>query len=135
RPGKQSGAWMSAYREQQRLDKPIATIVSNNSNFIPTGNGEPVTLSWDDARTMFHEFGHALHGLNSAVKYPTLSGTNTTRDFVEFPSQFHEHYLVAPQVLKFLVNARGEPIPAGLLERLEKARTFNEGFGTAEAQA
>ena len=135
RAGKQSGAWMSAYRDQQRLIGPISTIVSNNSNFIAPSSGEPVTISWDDARTMFHEFGHALHGLNSSVTYPSLSGTNTTRDFVEFPSQFHEHYLVTPQVLKFLVNARGEPIPAALLQRLEKARTFNEGFATAEAQA
>jgi peptidyl-dipeptidase Dcp len=135
RAGKQSGAWMSAYRDQQRLIGPISTIVSNNSNFIAPSGGEPVTISWDDARTMFHEFGHALHGLNSSVTYPALSGTNTTRDFVEFPSQFHEHYLVTPQVLKFLVNARGEPIPEALLARIEKARTFNEGFATAEAQA
>jgi peptidyl-dipeptidase Dcp len=135
RPAKQSGAWMSAYRDQQRLIGQISTIVSNNSNFIEAARGEPVTISWDDARTMFHEFGHALHGLNSSVTYPSLSGTNTTRDFVEFPSQFHEHYLMAPQVLKFLVNARGEPIPEALLSRLEKARTFNEGFATAEAQA
>jgi peptidyl-dipeptidase Dcp len=135
RAGKQSGAWMNAYRDQQKLIGNITTIVSNNSNFIPPAKGEPVTISWDDARTMFHEFGHALHGLNSNVMYPTLSGTNTTRDFVEFPSQFNEHYLMTPQVLKFLVNAKGEPIPKTLLERIEKARTFNEGFQTAEAQA
>jgi peptidyl-dipeptidase Dcp len=135
RAGKQSGAWMSAYRDQQRLIGQISTIVSNNSNFIAPAGSEAVTISWDDARTMFHEFGHALHGLNSAVTYPSLSGTNTTRDFVEFPSQFHEHYLVTPQVLKFLVNARGEPIPEALVARLEKARTFNAGFATAEAQA
>ena len=135
RPGKQSGAWMSAYREQQKLDKPITTIVSNNSNFIQSSSGEPVTLSWDDARTMFHEFGHALHGLNSNVTYPTLSGTNTTRDFVEFPSQFNEHYLTTPAVMKFLVNAKGEPIPPALVERIEKAHTFNAGFQVAEAQA
>jgi peptidyl-dipeptidase Dcp len=135
RAGKQSGAWMNAYRDQQAIDGPITTIVSNNSNFIKPGPGQPVTLSWEDARTMFHEFGHALHGLNSAVTYPTLSGTNTTRDFVEFPSQFNENYLSTPQVLKFLVNARGEPIPAELLARIDRARTFNEGFSTAEAQA
>jgi peptidyl-dipeptidase Dcp len=135
RAGKQSGAWMTAYRDQQRLIGNISTIVSNNSNFIAPAKGEPVTISWDDARTMFHEFGHALHGLNSNATYPSLSGTNTTRDFVEFPSQFNEHYLMTPQVLKFLVNAKGEPIPKSLLERIERARTFNEGFATAEAQA
>ncbi len=135
RPGKQSGAWMSAYREQQRVDAPVSTIVSNNSNFIPGAKGEPVTVSWDDARTMFHEFGHALHGLLSNVTYPSLSGTNTTRDFVELPSQFNEHYLSTAEVMKFLVNAKGEPMPAELVTRIEKARTFNQGFQVAETQA
>lgn len=133
RAGKQSGAWMSAYREQHRLEGEVATIVSNNSNFIKGAPGQPVTISWDDARTMFHEFGHALHGLSSSVTYPSLSGTNTTRDFVELPSQFHEHYLSTPEVLKFLVDEQGTPIPAALLERLEKAKHFNQGFATAEA--
>ena len=135
RQGKQSGAWMSAYRDQRHLEQPISTLVSNNSNFIKPAPGEPVLLSWDDARTMFHEFGHALHGLNSQVTYPTLSGTNTTRDFVEFPSQFHENFLSTPEVLQHLVNAKGERIPESLLTRIEQARTFNEGFSTAEAQA
>jgi len=135
RPGKQSGAWMSAYREQQRLIGDIPTIVSNNSNFIKGGAGEPVTVSWDDAKTMFHEFGHALHGLNSNVTYPSLSGTNTAADFVEFPSQFNENYLATPEVLKFFVNAKGEPIPAALVARIQKAEKFNQGFFTAEAQA
>ncbi len=135
RPGKQSGAWMNAYREQHRFDGERSTIVSNNSNFIKGEKGQDATLSWDDARTMFHEFGHALHGLNSNATYPSLSGTNTTRDFVEFPSQFNENYLSTPQVLKFLVNAKGEPIPADLLARISKASKFNEGFATAEAQA
>ena len=135
RPGKQSGAWMNAYRDQQKVDKAVSTIVSNNANFIPAGPGEAVTISWDDANTMFHEFGHALHGLNSNVTYPTLSGTNTTRDFVEFPSQFNENYLTTPEVQKFLVNAKGEHIPADLIARMEKAKQFNEGFTTAEAQA
>lgn len=135
RAGKQSGAWMNAYREQERMDGTVPTIVSNNSNFSPAAPGEPVTISWDDASTMFHEFGHALHGLNSNVTYPSLSGTNTARDFVEFPSQFNEHYLETPEVLKFLVNAKGEPIPADLIARMHRARTFNAGFGTAEAQA
>ena len=131
RPGKQSGAWMSAYRDQHRVEGDVLTLVSNNSNFI---KGQ-ATISWDDARIMFHEFGHALHGLLSNVTYPSLSGTNVLRDFVELPSQLHEHWLSTPEVLKFLVNEKGESIPSGLLERLEKARTFNEGFATAEAQA
>ncbi len=135
RAGKQSGAWMSAYRDQHRTAGEVTTLVSNNSNFVKAAPGEPVTLSWDDARTMFHEFGHALHGLNSSVTYPSLSGTNTTRDFVELPSQFYENYLSAPQTMKLLVNAKGESIPAALLARIEKARTFNQGFATAEAQA
>ncbi len=135
RPGKRSGAWMVPYREQSNVDAPIATIVSNNSNFVKPGKGQPTTLSWDDARTMFHEFGHALHGLNSKVHYPTLSGTNTQRDFVEAPSQFNENFLQTPMVLEKLVNAKGEPIPASLLSRIAKAATFNEGFITAETQA
>ncbi len=133
RPGKQSGAWMSAYRDQNRLNGDVTTIVSNNSNFSH-GSG-PVTISWDDARTMFHEFGHALHGLNSKVTYPSVSGTNTARDFVEFPSQFNENYLSTPEVLKFLVNEKGEHIPASLLERMKKAENFNQGFSNAETLA
>jgi peptidyl-dipeptidase Dcp len=135
RPGKQSGAWMSAYREQQRLLGDIPTIVSNNANFMKGRAGESVTVSWDDARTMFHEFGHALHGLCSNVTYPSLSGTNTARDFVEFPSQFNENYLTTPEVLRFFVNSKGEPIPAKLVARIQKAEKFNQGFQTAEAQA
>jgi peptidyl-dipeptidase Dcp len=135
RPGKQSGAWMSAYRDQQRVDGEVATIVSNNSNFNKAPKGQPVLISWIDANTMFHEFGHAIHGLNSNVTYASLSGTNTARDFVEFPSQFNEHYLMTPEVLKFLVNAKGETIPQSLIDRIVKASTFNEGFATAEAQA
>jgi len=135
RPGKQSGAWMSAYREQHRLDGDVTTIVSNNANFIKAQPGESVTISWDDARTLFHEFGHALHGLLSKVTYPTLSGTNTTRDFVELPSQFYENYLQTPEVLAFLVDDRGEKIPADLLARMQRAQRFNQGFATAETQA
>lgn len=134
RPGKQSGAWMSAYREQHRLSGDVLALVSNNSNFIKPAPGRDVTLSWDDARTLFHEFGHALHGLLSNVTYPTLSGTATLRDFVELPSQLNEHWLSTPEVLRFLVNEHGQPIPAALLARLEKAKTFNEGFATSEAQ-
>ena len=93
RPGKRSGAWMNAYRSQQRMDGEITTIVSNNSNFVVGKPGEPVLISWEDATTLFHEFGHALHGLSSNVTYPLLSGTNVVRDYVEFPSQLLEHWL------------------------------------------
>jgi len=133
RPGKNSGAWMSNYREQYKVGgKAITTIVSNNANFIPGKPGEPVLISWDDAVTMFHEFGHALHGLNSNVTYKTLSGTNTTRDFVEFPSQINENYLSTPQVMKFLVNSKGEALPQELIQKIEKAKSFNSGFSTVE---
>lgn len=132
RAGKNSGAWMNAYRAQQKLDGPITTIVSNNANFIEGKPGEPVLISWDDAVTMFHEFGHALHGLNSDVTYPSLSGTRTARDFVEFPSQINENWLPTPEVLKFLVNQKGEKLPASLVAKIEKAKTFNEGFKTTE---
>ncbi len=135
RPGKNSGAWMNAYREQYRIDGGQATIVSNNANFVRGAPGQPVTLSYDDAKTMFHEFGHALHGLNSNVTYPTLSGTNVARDFVEFPSQFNENYLLTPDVLKLLVNAQGQPMPAELVAKIRRAHTFNQGFSTVEAQA
>ncbi|MCC6137654.1 MAG: M3 family metallopeptidase [Bdellovibrionaceae bacterium] len=133
RPGKSSGAWMNAFREQSKLDgKNITTIVSNNSNFIASKPGEPVLISWDDATTMFHEFGHAIHGLNSDVTYPTLSGTNTARDFVEFPSQIHEIFLPTPEVLKFLTNKQGKPFPKELVAKIEKAKFFNEGFRSVE---
>ncbi len=134
RTGKKSGAWMTAYRDQQK-DQHKTTLVSNNSNFIKGAPGQPTTIGWDDAQTMFHEFGHALHGLNANATYASLSGTNTARDFVEFPSQFNENYLLTPLVLKFLVNEKGERIPDSLLERIAKAKSFNEGFATGEAQA
>lgn len=133
RPGKNSGAWMNAYREQSKMDgKPVLTLVSNNSNFIAGKPGEPVLISWDDATTMFHEFGHALHGLLSDVTYPSISGTSTARDFVEFPSQMHENWLPTPEVLKFLTNKEGKPFPKDLLAKIEKAKTFNEGFRSVE---
>ncbi|MGE4234359.1 MAG: M3 family metallopeptidase [Bacteriovoracia bacterium] len=133
RPGKRSGAWMNNYREQYVLHgKAYAPIVSNNSNFIKGRPGEPVLLSWDDAVTMFHEFGHALHGLNSKVTYASLSGTNTARDFVEFPSQINENYLLTPEVLKFLVNEKGEQLPKQLIDKIVQAKTFNSGFDTVE---
>jgi len=136
RPGKRSGAWMNAYRNQERFAGEVTTIVSNNANFIKGKPGEPVTISWDDAKTMFHEFGHALHGLSSDVTYPSLSGTAVDRDYVEFPSQFNENYLTTPEVLnRFLVNAQGKPMPPELIAKINKAHTFNEGFDTVELLA
>lgn len=134
RSGKRSGAWMNAYRSQQRIDGVITTIVSNNSNFVKGKPGEPVLISWDDATTMFHEFGHALHGLNSNVTYPSLAGTAVARDYVEFPSQLLEHWLSTTEVLqRFAVHYQtGKPIPQALVDRIKKAETFNEGFDTVE---
>jgi peptidyl-dipeptidase Dcp len=134
RAGKRSGAWMNAYRRQQRVEGDVTTIVSNNSNFVKGKPGEPVLVSWDDAETLFHEFGHALHGLSSKVTYPSLSGTAVARDYVEFPSQLLEHWLSTPEVLgRFAVHYRtGKPIPEPLVERIRRASTFNEGFATTE---
>ena len=134
RDGKRSGAWMNAYRPQHRFDGEVTTLVSNNSNFVKGKAGEPVLISWDDAITMFHEFGHALHGLSSNVTYPTLSGTNVATDYVEFPSQILEHWLSTPEVLqKFAVHYQtGKPIPQELVDKIKKAATFNEGFATTE---
>ncbi|HEX7150759.1 MAG TPA: M3 family metallopeptidase [Thermoanaerobaculia bacterium] len=134
RPGKRSGAWMNAYRPQSRFDGEITTIVSNNANFVKGAPGEPVLISWDDAETLFHEFGHALHGLSSNVTYPSLAGTAVVRDYVEFPSQLLEHWLSTPEVLnRFAVHYKtGQPIPKTLVERIERASTFNEGFATVE---
>jgi peptidyl-dipeptidase Dcp len=134
RPGKRSGAWMSSYRNQQSLDGEVAPIVVNNNNFA---RGEPTLLSFEDARTLFHEFGHALHGLLSQVRYPSQSGTAVRRDFVEFPSQLFEHWIALPEILRR--HARhyrtGAPIPQALIERLAAARTFNQGFATVEYAA
>ena len=134
RTGKRSGAWMNAYRTQEKFDKPITTIVSNNSNFVKGAPGEPVLISWDDAETMFHEFGHAIHGLNSNVNYPSLSGTAVPRDYVEFPSQINEHWLPTQQVLsKYALHHKtGAPIPQALVDKLEKAKTFRQGFDVTE---
>jgi peptidyl-dipeptidase Dcp len=134
REGKRSGAWMNAYRSQERMDGEVTTIVSNNANFVKGKPGEPVLVSWDDAVTMFHEFGHALHGLSSNVTYPTLSGTAVARDYVEFPSQLLEHWLSTPEVLqRFAVHYQtGKPIPPALVERIKRAATFNQGFATTE---
>jgi peptidyl-dipeptidase Dcp len=134
RQAKRSGAWMNAYRNQERMDGEISTIVSNNANFVQGQPGEPVLVSWEDAETLFHEFGHALHGLCSNVTYPSLSGTSVARDYVEFPSQILERWLSTPEVLNtYARHAKtGEPIPKALVQKIEKASTFNQGFATVE---
>jgi peptidyl-dipeptidase Dcp len=134
RRDKQSGAWMDAYRNQERFDGEIATIVSNNCNYVKGAPGEPILVSWDDAVTLFHEFGHALHGLSSNVNYPSLSGTNVDRDYVEFPSQLLERWLGTPEVLKKYARhfRTDEPIPEALVRKIEAASKFNKGFENVE---
>jgi peptidyl-dipeptidase Dcp len=134
RPGKRSGAWMNAYRAQERFDHAVTTIVSNNANFVKGASGSPVLISWTDAETLFHEFGHALHGLSSNVSYPSLAGTRVFRDYVEFPSQLLEHWLPTPEVLdRFALHHQtGQPIPKELVAKIERAETFNQGFATTE---
>jgi peptidyl-dipeptidase Dcp len=134
RTGKRSGAWMSEYRRQERFEREVPTIVSNNSNFVKGRPGEPVLVSWTDAETMFHEFGHALHGLCSSVAYPSLAGTEVARDYVEFPSQLLEHWLSTPEVLDRFARhwKTGKPMPRSLVMKIERARRFNEGFRTVE---
>jgi peptidyl-dipeptidase Dcp len=134
RPGKQSGAWMSSYRDQERFHGEVSPIVSNNANFVKPRPGEPLLVSWDDAVTLFHEFGHALHGLSSNVVYPSLSGTSVARDYVEFPSQLLEHWLPTAEVLgRFALHYQtGEALPKALVEKIDRASRFNEGFDTVE---
>ena len=134
RTGKRSGAWMNEYRTQERIDNDITTIVSNNANFVKGKPGEPILISWDDATTLFHEFGHALHGLSSNVTYPSVAGTNVATDYVEFPSQLLEHWVETPEVLqKFAVHYQtGKPIPQEMVDKIEKASKFNQGFATVE---
>ena len=131
RPGKQSGAWSSRYRDQESLDGRVTPIVVNNNNFA---KGAPTLLSFDDAKTLFHEFGHGLHTLLSEVRYRSQSGTAVRRDFVEFPSQVFEHWMSAPETLRRYARhyQTGEPIPEDLLRRLLAARNFNQGFATVE---
>ncbi len=141
RPTKRSGAWMSSFRTQHKLDgargnEEVRPIIVNVMSFARGSEGQPSLLSFDDARTLFHEFGHALHGLLSDVTYPTISGTSVPRDFVELPSQLYEHWLTRPEVLaEFAVNAKGKPLPKRLLDRLKAARNFNQGFATVEYTA
>ncbi|MGB5573182.1 MAG: M3 family metallopeptidase [Thermoanaerobaculia bacterium] len=132
RRGKRSGAWATTYRTHENIDGEITVLGSNNSNFIKGTPGEPVLISWDDATTLFHEFGHALHYLSSTVDYPTLNGG--VRDFTEFQSQLLERWLLTDEVIdNYLVHVEtGEPMPEDLVARIKKAATFNQGFSTTE---
>ena len=137
RPSKHSGAWMTSLRDQEKLTGNIRPIVLNVCNFSKPAAGQPALLSFDDARTLFHEFGHALHGMLSDVTYPLLAGTGVPSDFVELPSQLYEHWLEVPEILqKYALHAlTGEPMPKALLDRLLATRTFNQGFATVEYTA
>jgi peptidyl-dipeptidase Dcp len=134
RPSKHSGAWMTSLRDQEKLKGDIRPLIINVMNFNKGADGKPALLSYDDARTLFHEFGHALHGMLSDVTYPYISGTNVDTDFVELPSQLYEHWFERPEVLrKFAVHYRtGEPIPEDLLRKVLAARTFNQACATLE---
>ncbi|MEZ5752339.1 MAG: M3 family metallopeptidase [Paracoccaceae bacterium] len=131
RPSKRSGAWMSTFRDQRKLGGEVRPVVVNVCNFA---KGKPTLLSHDDARTLFHEFGHALHGMLTDVAHGFISGTSVARDFVELPSQLYEHWLDVPSVLQ--AHARhwqtGEPMPEALREKLERASTYDQGFATVE---
>ncbi len=139
RSSKRSGAWMSSYQSQHRLPLPNGSvgeipIIYNVCNFAKPAEGKPALLSLDDARTLFHEFGHALHGMLSDVTYPSVSGTGVSRDFVELPSQLYEHWLTVPEILtRYAVHYQtGEAMPQALLDKVLAARTFNSGFATVE---
>lgn len=134
RASKRSGAWMSAYRGQRNFDGEVRPIIVNVCNFAKPAEGKPALLSIDDARTLFHEFGHALHGLLSDVHYGSLAGTSVSRDFVELPSQLYEHWFLTREVMqRFCLHAEtGEPIPDALIEKIKRAQTFNQGFATVE---
>lgn len=134
RGSKRSGAWCSTFREQQKLAGDIKPIVVNVCNFAKPPAGQPALLSYDDARTLFHEFGHALHQMLSDVTYPSISGTSVARDFVELPSQLYEHWLEVPEVLaEFATHAgTGAAMPKDMLDRLLNAKNFDQGFSTVE---
>ncbi len=136
RDNKQGGAWMNNFVGQSKLfgTKPV---VSNVANFAPPAAGEPALITSTDVTTMFHEFGHALHGMFADTEYPSLSGTSTARDFVEFPSQFNEHWATYPAVFQHYAKhyKTGELMPADLVEKIKKAHTFNEGYDTTELLA
>src|SRR5438876_4774 len=134
RPSKRSGAWMTSLRDQQKLDGDIYPLIINVCNFAKGADGQPSLLSPDDARTLFHEFGHGLHGMLSNITYPSLSGTSVFTDFVELPSQLYEHWQEQPEVLRQFARhyQTGEPLPDDLLQRFLAARKFNQGFATVE---
>jgi peptidyl-dipeptidase Dcp len=132
REGKRSGAWMTTYRRRARLLDDAIVLASNNNNFTKPAPGEPVLISLDDAETLFHEFGHAIHYLLTDVKYPSLGGSQ--RDFVEYPSQVNENWLLTPEVLQRFAKHQqtGQPMPEALVAKIQKAKTFNQGFATVE---
>jgi peptidyl-dipeptidase Dcp len=134
RPSKRSGAWMSQFRGQRRLGGSVRPIVVNVMNFAKGGDGDPTLLGLDEARTLFHEFGHALHGMLSDVTYPSIAGTSVSTDFVELPSQLFEHWLLRPEVLRSFArhHATGAPMPERLLDKIHAAAAFNQGFATVE---
>ena len=134
RSSKHSGAWMTSLRDQEKLMGDIRPIIINVCNFSKPAPGEPALLSFDDARTLFHEFGHALHGILSNVTYPLLAGTAVPSDFVELPSQLYEHWLEVPEILRQYARhaTTDQPMPKALLDRLLATRTFNQGFATVE---
>ncbi len=134
RTSKRSGAWMSGFRSQEKLKGDITPIIVNVMNFAKAPEGEASLLTFDDAHTLFHEFGHALHGMLSNVTYPSISGTSVARDFVELPSQLYEHWLDEAEILsKYAVHYKtGEAMPVELIEKLKAASTFNQGFATVE---
>jgi len=133
RPSKSGGAWMDSFVDQNGLTgtKPV---VFNVTNFQKPAAGQPALLSWDEVTTCFHEFGHALHGLFSKAKYPTIGGTNVSRDFVEFPSQFNEHWALEPTVFANFAKhyQTGEAMPQALVDKIRKSHTFNQGYDTTE---
>ncbi|MBV9348886.1 MAG: M3 family metallopeptidase [Pseudolabrys sp.] len=137
RPSKHSGAWMTSLRDQEKLKGDVRPIILNVCNFTKPAEGEPALLSFEDARTLFHEMGHGLHGLLSNVTYPALAGTAVSSDFVELPSQLYEHWLETPEILqKFARHYKtGEAMPQALLDKVLATRTFNQGFATVEYTA
>jgi peptidyl-dipeptidase Dcp len=134
RESKRGGAWMNDLRAQSRLDGEVDPIITNNFNFPPPSGDSPSLLSFGEASTLFHEFGHALHGLLSDVTYASLSGTNVPRDFVEFPSQVMENWMGEPEVLRMFAKhyETGETIPDAMIEKIQAAAKFNQGFATVE---
>jgi peptidyl-dipeptidase Dcp len=132
REGKRSGAWATTFRSRARLLGDDIVLGSNNNNFVKPGAGEPVLISLDDAETLFHEFGHAIHYYLTDVNYPSLGGSQ--RDFVEYPSQVNENWLLTPEVLQRFAkhHQTGQPMPQALVDKIQKAQTFNQGFATVE---